>query len=110
MASVSVYLAMTSTARMVMTAGSAPAATWIPNTASGGLGGAGLVAAQGQRVGGERAAYGLAGLAGEGEQRVGDALGADAGLPFAVLHGVGLQGPHHDVDREDAHQADAPGR
>ena len=78
----------------------------------GGLGlrlDAGGVPAERECVRGERSADGLAGLAGEGEQGVDDALGADAGLPLAVLDGVGLERPDEHVHQGDAdlaqHQA-----
>src|SRR5450759_5223198 len=45
---------------------------------------------------------GLPDLAGEREGRVRRALGADAGLPLAVLDRVGLEGPGHRVEHAHA--------
>ena len=52
------------------------------------------------------AADGLGDLAGEGEDRVGRTLGALAGLPLAVLDGVGLEAEHHGVDQRGADALD----
>src|SRR3712207_9324503 len=52
----------------------------------------------------------LAGLAGEREYRVGAALGADAGLPLAVVHGVGLYREDQGVDEAYAEVEDTVAR
>ena len=68
------------------------------------------VAADREGVGGEGAADRLAGLAGEREEGVDDALGADTGLPLAVLDRVGLECPHEHVDEDETDVAEHEAR
>lgn len=56
-----------------------------------------------------RATDALTTLADEGEDRVAAALGADVGLPLAVVDGVGPHGEHHRVGAAGAGAEEEPG-